>query len=45
MNANKHTIATSWIDPDDAPEISGAFFERADEYQGNILINVGFCLL
>jgi uncharacterized protein (DUF4415 family) len=41
MNANKHTMATSWIDPDDAPELSDAFFERADEYQGNILIPRG----
>jgi uncharacterized protein (DUF4415 family) len=34
-------MATSWIDPDDAPELSDAFFERADEYQGNILIPRG----
>ena len=31
-------MTTSWIDPDDAPELSDAFFERADEYQGNILV-------
>ena len=28
-----------WIDPDDAPELTDAFFERADEYIGIRVIN------
>lgn len=34
MSANKISIGTAWVDPEDAPELSEAFFERADEFQG-----------
>jgi uncharacterized protein (DUF4415 family) len=30
-----------WIDPDDAPELTDEWFERADLYHGNVLIQRG----
>ena len=41
MKENKNAMTTSWIDPDDAPELTDAFFERAQEFQGNILVARG----
>ncbi len=41
MTANKHATPTGWIDPDDAPELTDAFFERADEYVGDTLVRRG----
>lgn len=41
MNANKHASATAWTDPEDAPELTDAFFEAADEYVGDRLIRRG----
>ncbi|MEI6746211.1 MAG: BrnA antitoxin family protein [Methylococcaceae bacterium] len=33
---------TDWIDEDDAPELTDAFFEQADEYNNGVLIKRGF---
>lgn len=41
MSANKPTTGTAWVDPDDAPELTDDFFERADEYQGARLVRRG----
>ena len=41
MSENKRDTATTWIDPDDAPELSDEFFERADEYVGQALVKRG----
>lgn len=41
MSANKPSTGTDWVDPDDAPELSEAFFEHADEYNGEKLIKRG----
>jgi len=41
MNENKRDTATTWIDPDDAPELNDDFFERADEYAGQKLVKRG----
>ena len=41
MNGNKNASATAWTDPDDAPELTDAFFEAADEYQGDTLVHRG----
>ena len=41
MSANKTSTGTDWVDPDDAPELSDAFFEHADEYVGEKLIKRG----
>ena len=30
-----------WVDPDDAPELTEEFFEKADLYYGNKLIRAG----
>lgn len=41
MNANKHAMPAEWHDPDDAPELTDDFFERADEYVGSHLVRRG----
>jgi len=41
MNENKHIIKTDWIDEEDAPELTDAFFEQADEYKNGVLIRRG----
>ena len=41
MNANKHATPTDWVDPDDAPELTDAFFERADLFEGDKLVQRG----
>lgn len=41
MNANKTDMPNDWIDPDDAPELSDDFFERADEFTGKQLVRRG----
>lgn len=41
MNANKHATPIESIDPDDAPELTDEFFERADEYVGGTLVRRG----
>jgi uncharacterized protein (DUF4415 family) len=41
MNARKNALKTAWVDPDDAPELTEAFFERADEYQGEQRVRRG----
>jgi uncharacterized protein (DUF4415 family) len=38
MKGKKRVTATTWTDPDDAPELNDEFFERADEYDGQKLI-------
>ena len=37
MNANKHNTEAAWVDPDDAPELTDAFFKHADEFKGDKL--------
>ena len=37
----KQMPKAAWIDPDDAPELDGKFFECAGEYQGERLIKLG----
>jgi uncharacterized protein (DUF4415 family) len=41
MNENKLSINNDWIDPDDAPELTDAFFEHADEFRDGIMIKRG----
>ena len=41
MNGSKPATPTEWIDPDDAPELTDEFFERADEYLGHPLVRRG----
>jgi uncharacterized protein (DUF4415 family) len=41
MNGNKRNSDTDWVDPDDAPELTEEFFERADEFVGGVLVRRG----
>ncbi|MEO7224168.1 MAG: BrnA antitoxin family protein [Devosia sp.] len=41
MTAKKPTTESSWIDPDDAPELTREWFEQADLYDGEKLIRRG----
>jgi uncharacterized protein (DUF4415 family) len=41
MNGNKRSSDTDWVDPDDAPELTEEFFERADEFVGGVLVRRG----
>ncbi len=34
MTAKKRSTPNTWIDPDDAPELTAAFFKSADLYEG-----------
>jgi hypothetical protein len=37
MTAKKRSTPATWTDPDDAPELTAAFFESADLYEGSKL--------
>lgn len=41
MTENKRDMPSTWSDPDDAPELSGEFFERADLYNADKLVRRG----
>lgn len=41
MNAKSKPSTTPWIDPDDAPEITEAWLQEADLYEGEKLIRRG----
>jgi uncharacterized protein (DUF4415 family) len=41
MNANKHVSKPTWSDPDDAPELTDAWFAQACLYQGEQLVRRG----
>jgi uncharacterized protein (DUF4415 family) len=41
MSENKQVTQSTWVDPDDAPELTDEFFEQADLYIGETLIRRG----
>jgi len=41
MPRNKGSGKTKWMDPDDAPDLTRAFFQSADIYQGETLVRRG----
>ena len=41
MSGNRRGMVTDLVDPDDAPELTDEFFERADEYVGDRLVRRG----
>lgn len=41
MSANKPSTEASWVDPDDAPELTEEFFQEADLYVGERLVKRG----
>jgi len=38
---SENDTKSSWTDPDDAPELDDAWFERADLWEGNKLVRRG----
>jgi uncharacterized protein (DUF4415 family) len=41
MPKKKKSGASTWVDPDDAPELTNEYFEQADLYHGDTLIRRG----
>lgn len=41
MPTKKTNAGTTWVDPDDAPELTAAWFAGADLYDGDKLIRKG----
>ncbi|UDM51120.1 BrnA antitoxin family protein [Cupriavidus sp. MP-37] len=41
MNGNKRATSTTWVDPDDAPELTDEFFKQADLLHGDKLVKRG----
>lgn len=41
MTAKKPSTKKPWVDPDDAPALTPAFFEAADLHQGETLVRRG----
>lgn len=41
MGEKQKSGGGEWVDPDDAPELTDEFFDRADIYQGGKLIRRG----
>ncbi len=41
MNANKPDSRRTWVDPDDAPELTEEWFKKADLYEGDKLVRRG----
>ena len=41
MPRKKSAGESAWIDPDDAPELTDEYFDRADLYHGEVLIRRG----
>jgi len=41
MTKKKHAGKSTWVDPDDAPELTEDFFRRADVYEGDRLVRRG----
>lgn len=41
MNGNKRATSGTWVDPDDAPELTDEFFKQADLLDGDRLVKRG----
>ncbi len=41
MKKSKKNTKSTWVDPDDAPELTDEWFENADLYYGGVLIRKG----
>jgi uncharacterized protein (DUF4415 family) len=41
MTVSKRATKQGWTDPDDAPVLTDAFFEQADEYRGHKVVKRG----
>ncbi len=41
MSEKSEDGAAAWVDPDDVPELTEAHFDRADVYDGEVLLRRG----
>nr|WP_295469010.1 BrnA antitoxin family protein [Mesorhizobium sp.] len=41
MSESKHGSQPGWIDPDDAPELTDAWFQSADQHANGALVRKG----
>lgn len=41
MSENKTDTASTWHDPDDAPELTDSWFEQADQHHAGTLVKRG----
>ncbi len=41
MDKRKRVTKSEWVDPDDAPELTEEWFDRADYFEGGKLIRPG----
>jgi uncharacterized protein (DUF4415 family) len=41
MTVSKRNTESTWVDPDDAPELTDEWFQTADQYEGGKLIKRG----
>jgi uncharacterized protein (DUF4415 family) len=41
MSAKLESGASGWVDPDDAPELDDAFFDRGEIRQGDVIVRRG----
>jgi hypothetical protein len=38
MTVNSDATKTDWVDPDEAPELDDVWFDKADHYRGETLV-------
>ncbi|MBL8597860.1 MAG: BrnA antitoxin family protein [Devosia sp.] len=41
MSGNKKDTESTWVDPDDAPELTDEWFQKADQYENGVLVKRG----
>ena len=41
MSGKKTDSGTTWVDPDEAPELTEEWFAGADEFRGDVLVRKG----
>lgn len=41
MTGNKRVTESTWVDPDDVPELTDEWFQKADQYENGVLVKRG----
>lgn len=41
MTESKRGTESTWVDPDDAPELTDEWFQKADQYENGVLVKRG----
>ncbi len=41
MSGNKKDTESTWVDPDDVPELTDEWFQKADQYENGVLVKRG----